>query len=94
MAIIEICRGSRTFTYRSYPGIASAEQALLAYHVLTTSFPGVLGLLMKAAQDRKREFTVEIGTLNRRDDLIFSKHDFIKCMPQILSNFRGRGRRI
>jgi hypothetical protein len=91
--LTEVCHGGRTFTYRILPGTASAEEALQAYHFLNASYPGVIEILMRAAQQRSREVTVEIGTMNRRDDMTYSKHEFIRCMPQILSNFRAGGSR-
>lgn len=87
--LTETHHGGHAATFVLLPGRATSDDALESYRYLRQHYPAVLDLLCMAAEKDAREVTIEVGTLQRRDHVVYSHHSMMSLMPRILAAFRG-----
>jgi hypothetical protein len=89
LCLTETHHGGNAATFTLLPGAADSEEALDSYRYLREHYPAILDLLCMAAEKNARDVTIEVGTLQRRDHVVYSHHSMISLMPRILAAFRG-----
>lgn len=87
--LTETSHGHQTATYVLLPGATDNEGGLATYRLLKSDYPAVLDLMCMAADQGAREVTIEVGTLNRRDQVQYSHHNLLQIVPRIIAGFRG-----